>query len=1019
MRKIFFLLICVCFIMSKLTAQSKTITGKVADENGVPISNASLLIKGTTKGSTSATDGTFILSVPNGAKSLMVSSVGYATQEVNISNKTKLNIGLVPAATDLNAVVVVGYGTLKKGNLTASVTNVGGKVVENTPMSSIDEMLQGKVAGLQSSASTGQVGSNQLIRIRGAGSFALGSSQPLYVLDGIQINSGDLANGNGGGFSINPSTNVLATLNSDDIENISVLKDAAATSIYGSRGSNGVIIITTKSGRSGKTQFRFDTEIGRNTVIKMPEQGRPLAANDWFTLLREGLVNANQTQATIDATLANYGFGSNIDTHWLDLITQTGTQEQYNISANGGDSKTKFYLSAGLFNQQGTTIATDLRRITGSLKISHNATDRLTFTTNLKVGDAVQHSSLASSGISGTGFYFGNPGYVSLVLRPTQNPYNSDGSLNFNTGNNFGFPVHYNPLYVAAKDKRYLKRINIIGGENVEYKILSNLKFTSNIGLQYTGDEEYQYNNPFMGDGSGSSGAATSIYTRNFLWDWYNQLDYHIDIIKDKKLFVDLKTGYEAIKNGRNQQVGTVNNFPPKVDIYSSEVAATSTSGKQYSSDYSFASIYSSANLTYLDKYSLSGSFRRDGSSRFGSNNIYGNFYSIGVAWNVINEDFLKNVNFISNLKLHGSYGTQGNAEIGNYSWRPAYGYSYNYNGVAGGSFNNIGNLSLTWERLKQSDLGIDLGLFKNRITVIADVYKRSTEGALIDQKISPTTGFNSFINNAASIENKGIELTLGLTPVQLKNFSWQINFNISHNQNRVTNLPSGDQSNPQSSSFQLRQGQDFYSFYTRAWAGVNPENGAPQWYTDSTRSAITNNRSGAKLFLVGKTASPKYFGGLGNTFSYKGLSLSFDFNYNYGNYIQEGAAQYFLDGTYPTRGKYTENLRRWQKKGDITDVPKYVYGNTTNSSAGSDRLLFKGDYIRLRNVQLGYRLTDKNLLSKLHVSALNIYIRGTNLWTKTYDDRLLSDPEQGVLGQSNQSVLPSKSATAGINVTF
>ncbi len=289
MRRILYIFVCICFSFTKLSAQSKTITGKVTDENGAPVANASVIVKGTTRGTTTAANGTFSISAPQSSKSVIVSSVSYAPQEVNIGNKAFITVALVPAASDLNAVVVVGYGTTKKSNLTAAVSTVSGKLVENTPMSSVDEMLQGKVAGLQSVASTGQVGANQLLRIRGVGSFGLGSSQPLYVVDGVQINGGDLSNGNGGGFNINPSTNVLATLNSDDIENISVLKDAAATSIYGSRGSNGVIIITTKSGRPGKTTFRFDAEVGQNSVIKMPKAGQPLAAADWFTLLKEGM----------------------------------------------------------------------------------------------------------------------------------------------------------------------------------------------------------------------------------------------------------------------------------------------------------------------------------------------------------------------------------------------------------------------------------------------------------------------------------------------------------------------------------------------------------------------------------------------------------------------------------------------------------------------------------------------------------------------------------------------------------
>lgn len=1027
MRKILLLMACFCMTVIQLLAQNRTITGKITDDKGTPLPNASIIVKSNKPlfGASSASDGTFSLSVPPSAKTIVVSAINHQPLELSIGDKGVINFTLTPTQSSLDEVVVVGYGTQRKSATTSSIGKVSGEKLENRPFTSVDQMLQGASAGLQSTATTGQPGAAQAIRIRGVGSFSYGGAQPLYVVDGVQINGGDLANGNGtvsstGTFNINPSTNVLATMNANDIESISVLKDAAATSIYGSRGANGVIVITTKSGKQGKAQFRFDTEVGQNRAVLPPKAGLPLRKNDWVAMLKEGMVNAGLTDPTITSTLHSYGADSTIDTDWLGLVTRRATQQQYNMSVTGGENKLKYFLSGGYFKQEGTTIATSLQRVTGNAKITYAATDRLTLTTKITGGNVLQNSALASSGTSGGGGYFGNPIYVATTLRPTQSPYNGDGTLNINTGNNYGFPSHYNPLYIAAHDKRWLKAFQGLANQSINYKILEGLKFTSTMGLQYTTDEEYQYNNPFHGDASGSSGEGISYYTRNFLWDWTNQLDYHYDINADRKFYVDVKAGHESIKNNFFQQIGDVSGFPPNSDLYLSTNGATSKNGKVSGANYTFEGYYASATVSYADKYNLYGSIRRDASSRFGSNNTWGTFASVGASWNFSNEDFFAGLlPIISSAKLRASFGNNGNAEIGNYIWRALYDFGYNYNGIAGGRFDNIGNTNLSWEKNKQIDVGLDISFLKNRINITADYYKRITKDALLLQNISRTSGFSSFINNVGDLTNKGYELTVNVIPVQTRDFTWEVNFNLSHNTNTITRLPAGDQLSPQSSSFLLRKGESVYSFYTRGWAGVNPDDGSPTWYTDSTKKTTTTTRASASLFLVGKHADPKYFGALGSTLTYKGISLGFDFYYNYGNYFQEGYAQYFLDGTYPTRGKYTENLKRWQKKGDVTDVPKYVYSTTSSSGAGSDRLLYKGDYIRLRNVQLGYKVTSKNLLQSMHISALNIYVRGANLWRKTYDKDMVSDPEQGILGTNNQQVLLSKSFTAGVNVTF
>ena len=996
-------------------AQTRQLTGRVTDQKGVPVANASVIVKGTKIGANTTDDGSFKLAVPATAKVLVVKSINFEEAQVTIGNNTNFTIKLEATSSELDEVVVVGYGTTKKSNVTASISKIDATKIENKPFASLDQMLQGAAPGLQASSSTGQPGAVTPIRIRGVGSFSYSGARPLYIVDGAQINDGDLSNGNGGGFNINPSTNVLSTINSDDIENVTVLKDAAATSIYGSRGANGVIVITTKSGKSGKTQFRFDTEVGQNNVILPPVAGRPLRTNDWMELLKEGLANNGSSAATIASTVAGYGFGNGVDVDWYGLITRPGDQKQYNLSVSGGDAKTKFFASGGYFQQQGTTIGTDLTRVTGNIKVTHNATDKLSFETKVSVGSVLQNSALASSGPSGGGGYYGNPAYVSLVLRPTQNPFRPDGSYNIGT-DNLSFPAHYNPLYVAANDKRWLKSLNAIANQKAEYKFNQNFKYSTVVNLQYTNNEEYQFNNPFHGDGAGANGEGISIITRTFLYDIINQFDYHLDINKAKRFYADMKVGQEAIKSQQFQQIGDVTGFPPRSDLYLNSNAATSTNGKVYENDYTFEGYFANTTLSLLDKYTLYGSFRRDGSSRFGIENPYGNFWSVGTSWNVLNEEAFKNVKALSAFKLHASYGTNGNAEIGNYTWRPSYAFGYNYNGVAGGTFSNIGNTALTWEKNNQFDVGTNLGFLDGRINATADYYIRNTNGALLNQNLSRTTGFTGYINNVGSMQNEGIELTLNLVPIRVKDFQWEVNASYTHNQNRVTSLPTGDQLN---GSYMLRVGQPFYSFYTRGWAGVDPANGNALYYLDSTRTTTTTNKTAAQLFIVGKQADPKYFGTLGNTLTYKGFSLNFDFYYNFGNYIQEAYAQYFLDGTYSTRGKYQINLQRWQKPGDITNVPKYVASSSVVSASGSDRLLSKGDYIRLRNVQLSYRYNDKKVLDKFHINGVNIYARGTNLWTKTYDPNLLSDPEQGITGVNNQQVFASKSVTFGLNVTF
>lgn len=1008
------MLLLMLFVLSfaGIWAQQQKITGKILDEKGNPLSGASVVTKGKKAGTTTAADGSFSLTIPSGASFIIASHVGMADQEVKLTGGESYTIILSSgSAKNLQEVVVVGYGTQARANITSSVGIVKSAELENRPYTSVDQELQGKVAGLQAPMSSGQPGSFQDIRIRGIGSARASAANPLFVVDGIIVNAGDLT-------ELTTTANSLAGINPNDVESISVLKDAQATSIYGSRGANGVIIINTKKGRAGKTIFRADAEVGVNKMADLPPNGRFLNADEYLTLLKEGVVNAGGSQADVDYFAQLFGEGSGVNTDWLKTISRTAKQQQYNLSASGGDAKNQFYISGGFFKQQATVIASDFRRYSFRTNYKHIASDKLNFSINLSGSNAIQTT-------PNSGGAFSNPVGALPFLRPTQNPYNADGSINIGSDFSGG---NYNPVYIAQFDKYNTNTTLIQGSVGAEYSILKNLKFSSRLGIDYNLIEEYNFWNQFHGDGVGFGGLLQTNNSRYFNWITTNQFDYNASLDKAGKIRLDAKAGYEVQKSKGYLVYSAGQGFPPTNQLFYSVNSATPVGATSAGSDYDFAGIYASATANYDRRYVLSGSFRRDGSSRFSSNNRYGNFWSAGAAWNMDKEKFLENVKFLSGLKLRGSYGTSGNAEIGDYAWRPTIHFgsavatadqinNANYAGQPGGFFDVVGNVDLTWESTNQANVGLEAGFLKDRVSLIVDLYNKKSDRLLFNNPLSATTGFTSFADNIGKIENKGVEITISGTPVKTKNFSWDLSFNFTHNKNRVLKLPGGKDVAVARTNFLLREGYDFRSYYVREWAGVDPANGDPLWYVDGTHAATTNDYNVAQRQLIG-SASPKYYGGFTSTFNFKGFDLQSDFFYNYGNLVSDGWIIYAIDGPYPDLNKYAINLQRWQKPGDITNVPRYEFGSTNNSNAISSRFLNKGDFIRLRNLTVGYNL-PAGIASKIKIAGLRVYLRGTNLWTKTYDDNLTIDPEQGVNSRSDLNVFYVKSLTAGLNLTF
>ncbi|QKJ28919.1 SusC/RagA family TonB-linked outer membrane protein [Mucilaginibacter mali] len=1002
-QRLLFILLLGFALMTNAFAQERKITGRVLSaDDSQPLPGVSVKIKGTTKGVLTDGDGNFSISASNG-QTLVFSFIGYNEQSVAVRAGNFPAVKLITNNKLLNEVVVTdGYTTQSKKFRTGSSTVVQGVENENKPFSSPLQALQGQVPGLNVTSNSGQPGANVQVRLRGVGSIGAGSN-PLYVIDGMIINAGDLSR-------LTTSTNVLAGINEDDIDNITVLKDASETAIYGSRGANGVIVINTKRGKAGKTQVRFDSEVGVTNVMPIPDAGKPLTAAQFRELFMEGDANSGSTPADVAADAQAYGLNGRSN-DWYQLVTRKGKQQQYNVSINGGTDATRVFASAGYFKQDATIIYSSLQRFTGQFNIDHTISKKISLSNNLNFSNINQYTPV-------NGGAFANPTSSIWFLLPFQLAYNDDGTINSSTSGSNNFTSQYNAVFNAANDKHYSSQNRILEGLTLKWNILDKLKFTSFGSIDYNVLEEQLFNNPIMGDGQANQGQGFDYYTRFFNWLTRNQFEYRTDIIDDLRF--NITAGYEAQRSQSYNITAQSNGFPATQPLLTASAnAATPIAGRGTFGNYSFDSFYSLGGFTYKNRYSLTATFRRDGSSLFGITKQFGNFYSVGGAWNIDQEKFFNIQHVLSSAKLRGSYGTVGNAQgIGNYQARATAGYGANYVGKNGQNYSTVGNPDLTWEAQKKLDIGADFGFLHDRLSFSVDYYSNNIDRLIQAAPISRTTGFASITQNIGAMVNKGVEATVKGWIIKSDDFNWNTSFNVALNQNRVTSLV--NHAPGVNGPFQYKEGMDFQTYYVRLYAGVNPTTGDALWYTDGTRTATTSTYSAATR-VNAYQADPKVFGGFSNTFSFKGITLSADLYYNFGNMVNDSSWGYYLnDGTFALSNKYQYIYQhRWTTPGQITDVPKFDFsgGISGNSSSFSSRELYYGDYIRLKNLVIGYDFKNIDALKKLGISKLYLYGRGTNLWTKTYDKRLPFDPEQGINGTNNLDVLQGKTFTIGLNV--
>lgn len=977
-------------------AQEQTVTGKVTDATGTGIPGVSIYVKGTTIGTVTGADGAYRLNASSGS-TLVFQSVGLKTQEVLLGSQSALDISMTEDTTQLNEVVVQAYGTIEKDKVIGSVSTVKAAAFEQVPLTSFDQMLQGRTPGLLSTTTSGQPGSTTQVRIRGVGSITAASS-PLYVIDGIPVAAGD--------FTQNTETsNIFANLNPNDIESTTILKDAAAASLYGARAANGVVLITTKKGKSGRTNFNLRMQQGFNT--KSTGAYEVMNSTELLGFERDALFNLGLPANVVNA-IRPLGIDAT-NTDWVNEAYRTGKTRSYDLSASGGSEKTTFFISGSYFDQEGTLIESRMKRYSTRFGITHTASDKLNIGMSLNLSRTDQDNADAGNN-------FLSPILGAFLLLPY------DPIIDPETGELANFdldPKFYNNGFIAnnfVKTVRLNERKNnnsvVVGNVNASYKIIPNLTFSTKLGLNYIDINEDSFDHPDTPDGRNAynNGQKAKVRTYDITLTTSNTLNYQKTFLE--KHSIDFLVGYEAQDNDNNTVQSASENFAvPELQNISS--GATPTIAAETGAEYSFVSYFSRVNYDYKNKYFFTASFRRDGSSRFGKANRFANFFSVGGSWRIIEEGFVKGLSFLTDLKLRASYGTSGNAEIGNYAHLGTFAFNGSYNNNLASIPNTVENPNLTWEKNKTYNIGLDFGVFKNRLTGSVEFYNRKTTDLLQNVPISSTSGYQTALRNIGAMQNQGWEISLTSTNLDVGGFRWITDFNIAFNKNKVTKLNSPDPIIGRIQSTII--GEPINVFNMPAWAGVDPDNGDPLWYDEAGN--LTNDYSSANQRLMG-SPNPKFFGGFTNTFSYKGIELSAFFYFVSGNKIYNDAAYIFeSDGAFFGVNQTRAALNYWKNPGDIAKNPKPVAGGNLNSNSDSSRYLEDGSFLRLRNISLAYNL-PANLLTKTRVfTGVRVYVQGQNLITFTKYKGF--DPEMGVNGVEFFRYPNSRSLTFGLDLSF
>ncbi len=906
---------------------------------------------------------------------LVFSSVGYEKQEIPVGNRSTINAVLKADTKALGEVVVIGYGTQQRRDLTGSVASIKGKDLENLPVQGALEALQGRAAGVEIVQSSGSPGGSPTVKIRGITSLNAGNS-PLYIVDGV------------------PITGNINVVNPNDIQSMEVLKDASASAIYGARGANGVIIITTKRGKSGKTAINVSTYTGFSEVRKQIPMLNAVQERDYIL---NAVQNAGVPEVRLGLDTLFNGNTPVYDTNWQNELFRNAPVSNYEISLRGGNDKTTYAASLGLFDQKGVVISSGYKTYRGRFSIDHQASSRFKTGANILLSTAKRD--MIPEGDD-------NNAVLTNALRmlPFSPVYNRDGSYTF-----VDQIQRPNPVALATQSSIFSVSNRLLGNIYADYMILKDLTLRSTLNIDYAGNRNENFI-PSTIQG-GAARPATASYGDGFSWISENTLNYSRSFGQHA---VSGLLGY-SVQETRTFNLSAAANQGATDNIPTLNAAATATGASSSKSAWGLVSYYARLNYSFNDKYLLAATLRRDGSSRFGRDNQYGTFPSVSAGWRISQEPFMQSLPFINDLKLRASIGVVGNQSISDYGAQGLYSTGRNYIGKSGIALSAVPNPSLSWESTTQSDVGIDVSFLNDRIAFTADAYLKKTDDLLLSVNLPTSSGFSSALQNVGDTQNKGLEFSVSSQNL-VGAFKWSTNFNISFNRNKIVRLSNNNADIIQASADAVffsdrpvgigRVGEPIGVFFGYVYTG--------RVYATSEEALAANLRDGSKtgpLYQAGDmiyedlngdgvinaddrriigNSNAKHTGGLTNTFSYKGFDLSVFMQWSYGNQIFNQTRQ-SSNRSFVYNAATTEVLRSWRKEGDVTDVPRGAPSTIGRNGFPSSRWVEDGSYLRVKTATLGYTFPSA-LLKRIKVESLRVYASGQNLFTFT--NYLGLDPE-------------------------
>lgn len=973
--------------------QDQKLKGQVIDATtGEPVIGVNVLVKGSTNGTITDIDGKYELNAPAGAI-LQISFIGYKTVEI-AATTSEQTIKLHEDTETLDEVVVVGYGVQKKESLTGAMSTLKENRLKDVTTPTVENMLNGKVSGVYVAPGSGQPGSNGAVQIRGRATLS-GSTSPLWVIDGVIVGEDP------------------GVLNPSDIENMTILKDAASTAIYGSQGANGVIIVTTKMGKSEKMKINASVKLGVSTMTngKMEVMNGAELYDYYASFPNQEDIKFSRW----NPELRNANFD------WGELASQAGFTQDYNISLSGGNEKMSSYFSLGYYSEEGTVKGYKYDRYSFRYRSNYKPFSWLTIKPNIsgsmKNTDDSQYDYTAK-----------------YTMFPWDSPYDEDGNL---------VPDRYSG-WVDSSDLNYLNSISygnhtarktyeFSGNFDFDIKITDWLTFTSVNNYRWTGYFQSTYTDPRTDSASGVQGRVEEEQTNN-IQRYTNQY------LTFNKIFgkhsVQALLAYEFMDTSAKvinaKGTGIVSGF----EVLDATATPEEVGGNL--TEWAKQSVFAKANYTYDNRYLAEVSLRRDGASNFGDDKKYGNFFSISAGWNINREKWFK-ADWVDVLKLRASYGSVGNIPYSKYPQYGLYSVSSNYNGIPAILISQVGNKDLTWEQTYTAGVGIDANFFNNRLRFVFDYYNKYTSNILYQVPVSGLTGITSRWQNVGEMRNSGIEITIGGDIIRTKDWLWSLDLNMGYNKNKLEKLygddpnmmiiggGGNDTSIAGAAEKVLKVGYSTDRYYLREWAGVDPKNGAPLWYKNDGSGETTSNYSEAKQVMTEAT-SPKLFGGFNTSLTWKNIDLNASFGFSLGGKIYNYSRQeYDSDGAYTDRNqmKLIDGWSRWEKEGDIATHPAASYGNKSNSNKASTRYLEDGDYLKLRSLSIGYNLN----LSKYYIQNMRIYFTAENVFTLTGFSEI--DPEVPAyydettgtyksIGTAGANLYPStRKFMFGINLTF